>query len=623
MAQPIERTPWGPWTDYSHKQGGAEESAAAVVEQILSDGGLLLWQKYLERKAFGFAADAVTDAILSQLRMCFVAHDEGEDCEAMGDGWELEDEPEPTEIDSWARMHLPVRRSMAGDGFGAQSGVGAGAKGKSPAELRKMQQILRSRTSDTRSRAAPKMGKTTSDKSEARSYPIQDDIPIDEEEEQLREAKQLEESRKRDRERRAKETEKTKEMERQKVQVLHEEMARRAHTFDSEGNLIWVEEFKMEKLPRVQDIFPYSIKRDPRQRTGEFDAKTGPQSPPASPGGTARGNRKERGRRKKQDRTAKAEHAEQEFTDSFSKLQHGQPPVLETMQVATGVTLESQGKKKSGPEPNFADRQMSRKEYVQLAEREVAMDGAARSEDAARAAAKQAAAAAAQESVGSGGAESPTDAAGDGSAGAGSPGALGSTLPPLNRTQRGLQGVSSPGSGGLDRDKVQKAPQAPPPSTRAKRFEAIGPIRPPRYHAPALGGPYGFGSAQPPLGATMGHGLLRHGSMKEAYFFPSPVPELPTSMLRSSSEAALGSGRRHPPSGSNTPKRERSLPVMRDIKGGGDKTSAGPSQDEPEDPDMGGKLRPEQSPAYRKFRDQLFPENQLSTSLRSSTMRGF
>merc|ERR1719159_582420 len=60
--------------------------------------------------------------------------------------------------------------------------------------------------------------------------------------------------------------------------------------------------------------------------------------------------------------------AEQEFTDSFSKLQHGQPPILETMVVQTGVVLESSGKKKQGVEPAFGERQMSRKEYVQLTE---------------------------------------------------------------------------------------------------------------------------------------------------------------------------------------------------------------------------------------------------------------
>merc|ERR1711924_412042 len=59
----------------------------------------------------------------------------------------------------------------------------------------------------------------------------------------------------------------------------------------------------------------------------------------------------------------------------------------------------------------------------------------------------------------------------------------------------------------------------------------------PRLHVAPLGGPYGF-SAQPPLGATMGHGLGRSASSKEAFFFPPSKAE-PTPLLRATSEASL------------------------------------------------------------------------------------
>lgn len=77
-----------------------------------------------------------------------------------------------------------------------------------------------------------------------------------------------------------------------------------------------------------------------------------------------------------------------EFTDGFSKLQHGQPPIIETMVLVPGVLLEQMGKVKarpklhhsplrqSGPEPD--SRYMSRKEYVQLAEAEVPIEASVR-----------------------------------------------------------------------------------------------------------------------------------------------------------------------------------------------------------------------------------------------------
>lgn len=53
----------------------------ATWPRILTDGGMLLWQKYLERKAFSFAATAITEALTSRLRMCYVHHDHGETLE--------------------------------------------------------------------------------------------------------------------------------------------------------------------------------------------------------------------------------------------------------------------------------------------------------------------------------------------------------------------------------------------------------------------------------------------------------------------------------------------------------------------------------------------------------------
>ena len=78
-----------------------------------------------------------------------------------------------------------------------------------------------------------------------------------------------------------------------------------------------------------------------------------------------------------------------------------------------------------------------------------------------------------------------------------------------------VPGLQPPKQGGVS----QKAPPAPPAPVRRK-YESLGFGRDPRYHAPNLGGNLGLGAAQPVLGATMGHGLVKSSSNKEAAVSP-------------------------------------------------------------------------------------------------------
>lgn len=174
------------------------------------------------------------------------------------------------------------------------------------------------------------------------------------------------------------------------------------------------------------------------------------------------------------------------------------------------------------------------------------------------------------------------------------PGGGGAALPQIPQG-RGPAAVAYPAPG-ADGERTlanpsQKAPPAPPAQLRMRKYEALGFGRDPRYHPPSLGGGQGLGSPQPVLGATMGHGLMKVN--KEAFFFPPAAPELPLGLLRSQSDAALGSARR-----GNTPGREPST---------GDPASEG---------EDGGRLRPEMSAAYRSFRHALVPgESANSTAL--------
>merc|ERR1711924_127319 len=100
--------------------------------------------KYLQRKAFPFAAETATDVLVSQLRLCFVAHDRGEPEDLTDtEDWSLEAEPLPAEVDNWARMQLSIRQRRK-----------KYANDMSPASRpdRRMQ-TMRTRVSDARARA--------------------------------------------------------------------------------------------------------------------------------------------------------------------------------------------------------------------------------------------------------------------------------------------------------------------------------------------------------------------------------------------------------------------------------------------------------------------------------------
>merc|ERR1712203_230738 len=117
----------------------------------------------------------------------------GETCNGLGEDWELDDEPEPGEIDSWARMHVPVRRHNQDKDSTSTSSASRNAK--KAEEVRRLAN-LKARTSDTRGRGGKTAGKN--EVAQSRSSPIQSELVYDEEEERLRDQKSQEEAKKRE-----------------------------------------------------------------------------------------------------------------------------------------------------------------------------------------------------------------------------------------------------------------------------------------------------------------------------------------------------------------------------------------------------------------------------------------
>lgn len=604
--------------DYSSQLGNAEEVATGIIDTVLTDGGRRLHERYLERKAFPFAAEALNEAVATRVQMCFVAHEDAEDME--DGGWDIEDEPMPGVIDSGARMYLVMRRPkmespMASTAQSRETTVSFG---------------FRATGNFFRGKRGPQGPRKTivqnrGDLIDTRAFSIKEEVSIDDEEEKLRAAKAAEDARRREAEEKARLAVQKQIEERKRIEAMHEEMDRRKHTFDENGNVIWVEDVRPEKLPKMQELVPYGLKKDQRSRgapdlEGPSAKKTGNVQKASGRGQAGRKQRSGAGSRKDK---------EDEFPDTFTKLKHAQPPILDTMHVVPGVMLEYSGQSKPGPEVQKPAGQMSRKDYINLTELQMSTDisipgsseqqsgdgGSPAAAPTPKASPKEesplAATAKNEEQAG---APSPGQVVGQGSKkttqGTGNAGAPA----PMQHDQKHPAPVgSSPASNGQKTRDVgeeatqKKAPVAPPPyQSRARKFDAVGHLgRLPRFHPPSLGGPTNARAVQPPLGATMGHGLLRSKSAKDDYFFPSPHPEPSGLSNRSRSESTLlrDAGQSlisRTPSANTSPVH---VPSPSSKSGSTEKEDMSM-----ESPSHHGRfIADRNSPAYRNARQQLFP----------------
>jgi len=522
----------------------AEAEARNAVRKIIQEGGNLLHEHYLQHKAFAFAATAAMERSVCSTEMCFVACEDAEPEDTFEEDWGLEPEPEAQRIDSWAGMVIPKRtpESVAAamaDKFGSTKGSNFDSR----------------RTKRGTKQAAEVDMPVKKEKTDApRSWSIEDKKAPDAEEERFREAKQVDDNKRREMEKMTRDRRQAESEARKRIEELHEEMDKRPHTFDLNGEVLWVEPPKVDKLPKVQETVEINIKRNLKPKTEDNAAKQPDRSP-----------KKAKAKRK----NAKIEASEQ-FPDTFVPLSHGQPPILETMQMKMGVSLQHKGKNKPGPPRETIDGKMSRREFASQVAREISGDtqlqftvtgsvrpfggnsGKLPQDDSPKskspAARKDLPKAEVAGSDKTGGATAqpmatrsdslPEIAKDKGRA----PPAQGSSLP-----SQGAKGIDA-AHGGKRSPEMERAPLAPPMYTRMqKTYEALGYVaRNPRVHAPSLGKlnvvDHGYPKAtQPPLGATMGHGLMRFSTSQEEFYFPSTSPEPPNMgmMNKSKSDTAL------------------------------------------------------------------------------------
>lgn len=608
----------------------AEAAAETVIEQVLTEGGKMLYDAYIARKSFPFAAEVVTNILAAELQMYYVRVDLGEepyrpkrapptptlparaipraqssqgaprslaaavaaaaDCSRPGtapagtfsqsqtptsararsssgarnspvataanrvdsplsralaskaaqneavfmdlsndtadmeadpsdprSAWAIEAEPARCRIDTWARACVPVRKKIvqpksAASPDNARRGFGA----KRTPSLASTPSVLGS-LGRTGSRFGLSSMLPEMLQSEGRGLPVNRVVPLDdereenEEEDALREMKEREARRHREGEVKALKKAALEEEEAARLAQAKDAKFSKPFTYDSEGNIIWVQPPAVSSLPNTTPVPNFICKTDKSDKQDTNHHAT--HSPNTNFDQPLLRIQKKRGKPPR----------EEKFADSFKKFPAQQPSMMEAMQLAPGVQLkERNGTKRGPPLERPGEGVMSRKEYQDM----VALTSQRKGQPAAPGQSPALPTADLPKPTPATVTLAPLQGLQE------SP--RGPVQQPLARTGTTSDGAMKVVRSDMGSDMVPPKPAtprsvqpAPPPSYRrvqGKR-DALGYALSSRERAVTGQGTRFPGcGAQPPIGATMGHGLLTTGEKYEEYYFPNASP---------------------------------------------------------------------------------------------------
>lgn len=607
----------------------AEAASEQIIELILAEGGKLLYERYIEKKSFSFAAEVVSQSLVNELKLCFVRFDRGEPgatrtgatagagvpsrgsarlstssslqlpapCEpssssaaaaaaapvAIGgarqadpatevggqegpqqprEAWTLEQEPPRCRVDTWARACVPIRRKLVQpkrsshqeDTGGRRvrnrslgKGPGSSAShGRAPSRSGIMAPMLSTAEGEGNAAKGPP--------SKAQQIPLTDEREEDDEEAEMRDRKDREARRRREEEARIQLKAAAEAEEVAIMAQVKDQMKNKPFTYDSQGNIIWIQPPNLQKLPAANPAPGYACKKEGTMPTatgtGQHQHET---SPRPAPKGSAGATQKVHKRKKSG-----------EFQDSFRRFASQQPSMMEVMKLSPGVGLSQRGHNRNGArEVPRAGQPMTRKDYEAMAASGVRDPRAMRQEGAEGGAPSRA------ESAKDGGSVrgqddelSPEPAAPSASASA----AAADLNELVSRGEASHLANGSPGmkvvrGADLGGNLVPHAPTmprpvqpVPPPTFRRVQMkrDALGYSMSSRERVPTgTGSRFPGCAAQPPLGATMGHGLATGLQRPEEFYYPGAnafvlgedsVQE-PEGVGEASSESPAGAGR--------------------------------------------------------------------------------
>lgn len=383
----------------------AQLAAEETVSAIVAKGGGVLYEKYLKRRVVPYISHRAMRDAVSMVNWLNLVRDSGEPA-GRADNWYVDEEPRRVPVDAWASGAISVRKSTSrfvplssrasvkdplGGGAGAggdqnnnnaapsvagtnrtrksgrgrpgsrQSarsrgtrasvrGGGRGEKQKSPEELL-AERIVTLTDEQLGIRDAGDGGGAGGD---SKGKPKM----TREERARLRAIREMERAEKALIERA--EAEKQREIdEREAHQVMMKELKGKEWTLDRDGTVIVIKPPNPAKLPAfidTPDVFVHGD--DGGGELGELgDDTTGA---PRTPNGSASPSRGGASSKKKRRRQQAEDEAEKFYRESVSQ----QPPLIQSMDIQTGVTLTEGEGRKVGPRAEENPKRMTRHAFL-------------------------------------------------------------------------------------------------------------------------------------------------------------------------------------------------------------------------------------------------------------------
>jgi len=311
--------------------------SAAIIDEILSGGGEALYKHYLDDRLSQFAVRMAMEEMLEVVKWHFMSRDEGEGSLAEKPSWQIDEEPEPAEIDSWARGALRTRKKPA------PSPPPTGASVADKREVTRRSNRT-SRRPSTDNKAIPTSGMESPASAGSRAVSTATATQAKKKTTEVKPPTAAERQKKLLDEAKAKRAAEEKQ-ELDKLAKIQRELKGKEYIYDRNGDVVVIDELDASKLPAHSVNPMVNIKTGAKQDfSDEVQALKKVM-------GAAR-------------TTTSAGDAEKARAAALMRQQEQQPPAIETMDVVEGVTLMEAGKSKAGPQRKSDSNHMSRKDFL-------------------------------------------------------------------------------------------------------------------------------------------------------------------------------------------------------------------------------------------------------------------
>lgn len=342
-----------------------EQFVESVVNSIIQAATHIILRNSFRKQVFTFARDVAWEATVSQLQMRFVPCDPGE--QSKDQDWEVDEEPMPGESDSWARNHVTTRRIPRSDTEDSTQRCDA-LKGS-----RNAKRVARYRPRRSQFLAASHQASVTLSTGKA-ATPDPRVLPVPQEKLliSLQEAKidlqlrQLWQERIRARGQVAAQVD----------SGVHEVIGEEGISiYDYEGQPLAAENFDVHRLPSMNPMLGFDIfSKDHVLRLPETPAAPAPAAKPevlaVEPSSPKLKTPMSPKSPKSPGRPFSGQCNEplESFTDSFYRLETQQPSLHETMALQEGIVLQTQGRTQAGPQQRHKNR-MAWREYMEMTQK--------------------------------------------------------------------------------------------------------------------------------------------------------------------------------------------------------------------------------------------------------------